>query len=219
MTCLGAGADTPARIALSPERSPGYTTAMRYRPLATLLLLLLAPVGAHAQDILLEPLDRQPRPVYAADGLMAADKLHEKIDCGRWRTDIVFGLPIAVRVQRQVTDTGLWIEGGAAVYGFVPSVFVGARFDARIYEGRDNSWFVRPGVDMYFSPISGDGGWLFPRFNGMAALTVDADLSWQHRWADRLHGNLGLKLGLGVGVAGRSVFPLPILGLTYGLQY
>lgn len=182
-------------------------------------LLLVLSLGAPAQDVILESLDRPSRPVYAADGLMPSDKQSEVLDCGRWRTDIVFGLPIALRVQRQVLDAGLWAEGGVALYGFIPSVFVGARFDGRIFEGRNNSWYARPGIDLYYSPIRGKGGWLFDSFNSVTALTVDSDLTWQHRWGERVHGNLGLKVGMGVGFAGRNVFPVPILGLTCGLQY
>ena len=192
---------------------------MPIRLAATLMVVLLAAVRGSAQDVILESLDRQPRPVYAGDGLLAADKPHEKIDAGRWRTDVVFGLPIALRAQRQVTDAGLWVEGGVALYVFIPSVFVGARFDGRIFEGRDNAWYARPGVDLYYSPIHGHGGWLFPSFNGITSFTVDSDLTWQHRWGERVYGNVGLKVGLGVGFAGRNVFPVPILGLTCGLQY
>lgn len=192
---------------------------MPFRLAAAVTLLALAAGRGTTQDVILEPLDRQPRPVYVADGLLAADKRPEKVDAGRWRTDLVVGLPIAVRVQRQVTDAGLWVEGGGALYGFIPSVFVGARFDGRIYEGPRNGWYARPGVDVYYSPIRGSGGWLFDSFRGIGVVAVDSDLTWQHRWSDRVHGNLGLKVGLGVGVAGRYVLPVPILGLTCGLRY
>ncbi|QEL15204.1 hypothetical protein [Limnoglobus roseus] len=192
---------------------------MPFRLAATLTVLLLASIRGPAQDVLLEALDRQPQPVYAADGLLATEKPREVINPGRWRTDIVFGLPIALRVQRQITDAGLWAEGGVALYGFIPSVFVGARFDGRIFEGRRNSWYARPGVDVYYSPIHDSGSWLSRPFNSIGAITVDSDLSWQHKWSEQVHSNIGLKVGMGVAFAGRNVWPVPILGLTCGLQY
>lgn len=187
---------------------------MQFRLFGTLFALVLGSFGATAQDVVVEP-----TPIYTGDGLLPTDKHHEVIDCGCWQTDIVFGLPIALRVQRRIADRGVWAEGGLALYTIVPSVFVGARFDGSLYEGKRNTFYTRPGVDFYYSPIRSSGGFFTRRFTGITALTVDTDLTWRRKWSDRVHGHLGLKVGLGVGVAGGSVFPLPVLGLTGGWQY
>jgi hypothetical protein len=175
------------------------------------LVLTLAGVGQ-------EPTPEPPvgPPVYAADGLLPTDKPHA---CGNWHTDIVFGLPIALRAQRRVGDRDLWVEGGLALYTIVPSVFVGARLDGSLYQGKRNTFYVRPGLDFYYSPIHSSGGFLFGRINGIYAVTADADLTWRRKWTDGLHGHFGLKAGLGVGTAGYGAFPLPVLGLTCGFQY
>ncbi len=190
---------------------------MLLRLLAVAIVVLLASVAAEAQEAPPEPLPAKP--VYVADGLLPTDKQHEIIECGRWRTDIVFGLPIALRVQRQIADHGIWAEGGLAVYGFVPSVFAGVRFDGRIYEGKRNAWFSRPGFDMYFSPVHGDGGFLNRPFNNIFAFTFENDISWRRKWNERVQSHIGLKAGLGVAFAGSNVWPVPVLGLTCGFQY
>lgn len=157
--------------------------------------------------------------MYPADGLLPTDKHREIIDCGRWRTDIVFGLPIALRAQRQIGDKGIWAEGGLALYVVVPSVFLGVRFDGKIYEGERNAWYTRPGVDVYYSPVRDSGGWFNRPFSNILAITVDNDITWRRKWTDRLYGHLGLKAGIGVAIAGGNVWPVPVLGITCGFQY
>jgi hypothetical protein len=176
------------------------------------LALLIATVVLHGQ----EP---EPRRLYAGDGLLPADKPQEVIACGDWHTDIIFGLPIALRAQRRIGSSDFWGEGGLAIYTFVPSVFVGLRRDGGLYEGKRNTFYVRPGFDFYYSPVNYQGGFLFGRIRSMTALTFDADLTWRRKWSERFHGHLGLKVGIGVGTAGHGAFPLPILGLTAGCQY
>ena len=60
---------------------------MPFRLAATLTVLLLASVRGPTQDVLLESLDRQPQPVYAADGLMATEKPREVIDQAFFHVD------------------------------------------------------------------------------------------------------------------------------------
>ncbi len=180
--------------------------------------LMIASLPLPAQDRFAEA-PAPARPVYVADGLLDSDKSHDLIDLGEWRTDLVFGLPTAIRAQRRIGDGNAWAEGGVALYGFVPSLFAGVRFDGRIYEGRRNSWFSQPGFDFYYSPVRGSGGFLNRPFRGIAAVTFENDLSWSRAWTDRLHGHLGLKAGFGVAFAGSNVWPVPVLGLTCGFQY
>jgi hypothetical protein len=180
--------------------------------------LLIVVASASAQDRFAE----QPapaRPVYVADGLLDADKHHELIELGEWRTDVVFGLPIALRAQHRLGDSAAWGEGGVALYGFVPALFAGVRFDGRIHEGDRNAWFSRPGFDFYYSPVRGSGGFLNRPFRNIVAVTFENDLAWRRVWTDRLHGHLGLKAGFGVAFAGSNVWPVPVLGLTCGFQY
>lgn len=190
---------------------------MIVRPSAIAFCILFASVAANAQEAV--PEASPAKPIYSGDGLIPSDKHHEVIDCGLWRTDVVFGLPIALRVQRRIGEHGIWAEGGLAVYGIVPSVFAGMRFDGRIYEGKQNAWYSRPGFDLYYSPVHGDGGFLNRPFNNIFALTFENDLSWRRVWSERVHSHLGLKAGLGVAFAGSNVWPVPVLGITCGLQY
>lgn len=159
------------------------------------------------------------QPVYVADGLLPSEKHREIVECGEWRTDIVFGLPIAIRAQKRLGNSPTWAEGGVALYGLAPGIFGGLRFEGRMYEGERNAWFSRPGFDVYYSPIRGSRSFLSGSYRGVLALTFDSDLSWRREWSERLHGHLGLKAGFGVAFAGSNVWPVPVLGLTCGFQY
>jgi hypothetical protein len=158
------------------------------------------------------------RPLYPPDALLDA-RTAEPADPTRWRADVVVGLPTAVRVQRRAGDTRVWFEGGGSTYLAAGGVFAGVRCDGGLFEGRRNLVLVRPGLDVYYSPVSGGGGWLVRRYHGIGAAVLDFDLHWQYRWDDRFHSSAGLKLGLGPGLVGGVVVPVPVLGLILGCQF
>lgn len=178
----------------------------------------IATIPSAAQDRFAET-PAPARTAYVADGLLETDKHHEIIDLGDWRTDIVFGIPTAIRAQHRIGTSNAWGEGGVALYGLLPSIFAGVRFDGRIYEGQRNTWFSQPGFDFYFSPVRGSGNFFHKRFRNVVAVTFENDLSWSRAWTDRFHGHLGLKAGFGVAFAGSNVWPVPVLGLTCGFEY
>lgn len=134
--------------------------------------------------------------------------------------DVVFGLPIQLRLQHRVAETRAWIEGGLALYVVVPSVFAGVRFDGVLHQSERDGLIVRPGLDVYYSPIRGKD-FLFGRYDGLGVLAADVDMVWRHRWKNGLCGQVGVKFGCGIGTrfGGDGIFPVPILGITMGLAY
>ena len=135
------------------------------------------------------------------------------------RFDVVFGLPTALRVQARLGGTKTWVEAGAAAYVIIPSVFVGLRRDGLLHRSDSDALLVRPGVDVYYVPVYGRD-WLFGDYrHGVGVVAADFDMAWQHRWSDAVTGNVGIKLGCGVGIIHRGVFPVPIVGVTCGLQF
>ncbi|MGL6072795.1 MAG: hypothetical protein ACRC8S_01410 [Fimbriiglobus sp.] len=135
--------------------------------------------------------------------------------------DVLLGLPIAFRAQHQIGGTRGWIEGGVALYVIVPSVFAGVRFDGIHHCHQKDGFYVRPGIDVYYSPIRGDG-FLFGHIRGMAAVVADVDITWCRQWSDRMGGHIGMKIGCGIGAdlgGDSNLFPVPILALTMGLHF
>ncbi len=133
-----------------------------------------------------------------------------------WRSDITFGLPIALRVQRRIGESNAWFEAGAGVYVIVPMVFVGVRADADVFASRSNALCVRPGIDVYYGiPTS----WRGNGTNSVGVIALDFDMLWRHRFGERLHGQFGVKLGCGAGFSDRYWAPIPIVGLIAGFSY
>ncbi len=135
------------------------------------------------------------------------------------RVDLILGLPTALRVQCRLADTRTWVEGGAAVYVILPSVFLGLRVDGLLHRSATDGLFVRPGIDVYYVPVYGSGWFTGDYRSGVAVIAADFDMTWQHRWSERLCGTVGLKLGCGIGATNSALFPVPILGVTLGLQF
>lgn len=181
--------------------------------------LFLTSVAGQDPAPLVEPI-RTPTPpaaVYLDDGLFSPQTSMAPAPCP-WHFDLIVGLPVAVRLQRQFCESG-WVEGGVSLYGPVPGFFAGLRADTRLIEGRRNLILVRPGVDAYYSPIRDSGGWLFPEVNGIGAVIGDFEFVWHHHWSDHFQGSFGLKLGCGIGIISGGVFPVPIGGLVFGCQF
>jgi hypothetical protein len=163
-----------------------------------------------------------PPPVYpepSATDVLAGESLRA-VDCGNWRTDLIVGLPTAVRFQRRVGGAG-WIEAGAGLLAIFPDLFVGARADLGLYCGRRHTFAVRPGVDghVLFNPLAGSGGLFGGGPVAVGAASVDVDFVWQARWTDSFHGVFGLKLGAMAAIRTDGVVPVPVAGLLVGLQY
>ena len=135
------------------------------------------------------------------------------------RVDLVLGLPTALRVQARWRDTRIWVEGGAAVYVILPSVFVGLRYEGLLHRSATDALLVRPGLDVYHVPIYGRD-WLFGDYrHGVTVVAADFDMAWHHRWTQAVTGNVGIKLGCGIGATRGSLFPVPIVGVTLGFQF
>lgn len=142
-----------------------------------------------------------------------------------WRSDITFGLPIAVRLQRRIGESNAWFEAGTGVYVIVPMVFVGVRADANVFAGHTNSLCVRPGIDAYYGfPIRyRSSGWHSREHSentkSVGVIALDFDMLWRRRLSERIHGQFGIKLGCGAGFTDRYWAPIPIVGLIAGFSY
>lgn len=192
---------------------------MPTRWIALAIGLIASMNAAAAQEVV------PPAPIYSQnDGLFASPPAPVVPVAAPAETslmvDVVFGLPIQLRLQRQVAETRAWIEGGLALYVIVPSFFAGVRFDGVLHQGERDGLIVRPGIDVYYSPIRGND-FLFGRYEGLGVLAADIDMIWRHRWNNGICGNIGVKLGCGVGTrfGDGGAFPVPILGFTMGLAY
>ena len=136
-----------------------------------------------------------------------------------WRADVILGLPVALRLSRRLGESRAWVEGGAAVYVVIPSVFAGLRFDGVLHRSAADGLMLRPGVDAYYVPIYGRD-WLFGDYrHGLGVVALDFECVWHHKWSERFAGSVGTKFGCGVGWTHRSVFPVPVLGVTMGLEF
>lgn len=136
------------------------------------------------------------------------------------RADVIFGLPIAARVQARAFRSQLWVEFGGGSYLIFPGVFTGVRVDGPAVALQRDCLQLRPGVTAWYSPAGrvGGNGWFSGETRALTIVSADVDAVWAHRWTDRFHTEAGLKLGLGVGIA-NGVLPLPSLGLLIGCRY
>lgn len=178
--------------------------------------------NASAADVLLPT--PEPAASRAADPLLDASP---KVTLAEspWRSDITFGLPTALRVQRRIGESNAWFEAGAGVYVVIPTVFVGVRADADVFASRSNALCVRPGIDVYYGfPISyRSSGWhsrdRTENTKSIGVIALDFDMLWRHRFGERIHGQFGVKLGCGAGFADGFWAPIPIAGLIAGFSY
>jgi hypothetical protein len=135
--------------------------------------------------------------------------------------DLLLGLPIALRLQHRLGETRASIEGGVALYVVIPSVFAGMRFDAVLHRGENDGISLRPGIDIYYSPIqrvwSVDGN-----SSGMIAICPDIDFVWRRRVSEHVCGQVSVKVGMGFGASlggSGSILPVPVIGLSFGLEF
>jgi hypothetical protein len=173
-----------------------------------------------------------PHTMTASDVLTNTPSVsHEPV----WRTDILLGLPTGLRIQRRIADTRLWGEIGGGIYLISPNMYLGIRGDSRLLERPRHTIFARPGLVTAYNPgynVERHGGsWNlldFDRVHSFGYTGIDCDISWRARWSGRIHGELGLKVGLALAYSLESnrgsgyflpVIPLPLLGISAGLNY
>lgn len=140
-----------------------------------------------------------------------------------WRVDLLIGLPTGIRAQHTFAgdDRRAWLaEGFVGLEAIFPSVGGGIRRRYAPCCGKNNALIVSPGLDAYLliNPLSNFDG----SFGGGAAIgglfTADVDLIWQHGFSERWGGELGLKLGVGLGVAD-SAGILPVASVFAGCRF
>lgn len=181
--------------------------------IATLALPLLAQ-NALAVEL---PIDRE---FISSDQILGDAAVKEILkpvaeDCHPWRADLIVGLPLSLRLQRQI-DGPFWWEIGASVYIIVPAVYTGLRFDIAPAKGKEDSFHIRPGVGVALTP-----GNLFDRWetrNSVGWLTGDVDFVWRHDWSNSISGEFGIKVGAVVPLI-RDSFPMPRLAFIFGVQF
>ena len=134
-------------------------------------------------------------------------------------TDVLVGLPIAVRAQAKVVGP-VWAEAGVGVWIIIPDLFAGVRLDVGLYRGREDTVAVRPGLTAHaiLNPFYGGGGWLGGGPPVVPGVAADVDLVWEHCWTDRFRGLLGLKLGAITAIRSDPGV-IPTGGLLFGCQF
>jgi hypothetical protein len=137
----------------------------------------------------------------------------------RWSTDLMVGLPTAIRAQRRFNDESAWMVEGLAGLHLVlcPTIGGGIRRRCEIGDGKD-ALFLNPGVDAYFivNPfidLFGGGG---SSLGGGVA--VDVDIGWRHLFNESGGTEMGLKIGAGA-VEFRRGGVMPILSVFFGARY
>jgi hypothetical protein len=134
----------------------------------------------------------------------------------RWSLDLLVGLPTGLRVQRRLGESACFVEGVAALYVILPMLGGGFRHCCTLLSGENNALCLSPGIDAYLLEIPSDG-----KHHG-GLLTGDVDILWRHTYGKRWQGDLGVKLGAGAAVFGRSsggVLPAPVVCLFGGLRF
>lgn len=170
-----------------------------------------------------------PTALVAAEEPSAAAILTEPAParCGcEWRADLLVGVPTGLRVQKQLGESRVWLEGGAGAYLILPTVFAGIRTEGRIVETKHHMLSVRPGLDVYY--MQGyDYQSDYARYRlydtghvpTYVTPALDFDFEWRLRWAEQFHSTCGLKLGCGVAISHDRSFVVPIAALTVGFNY
>ncbi|MGL4424282.1 MAG: hypothetical protein ACRCZF_26745, partial [Gemmataceae bacterium] len=144
-----------------------------------------------------------------------------------WEADLIVGLPIALRLSRQLYEptaenpNPVRIEFGLGAYTIVPSVFLGVRWDRTIVQNESRRFAWRPGLDFYYSPVHTSGGLFTNQIEGLYCLAADAEFVYAYRLGKNTQGTVSSKLGIGAFYAGggTGMLPLPILGLSFGMQF
>jgi hypothetical protein len=186
--------------------------------LLSLAALALVPASAWAQP---------PSSFPDTAGVIPPEWINAPVRTGQgdsrspWHMDLLFGLPLGVRAQRDIGDTPWVCEGFLGLVLINPSVGAGLRRRCVLYQGETRSFMVNPGVDAYLSAIadfSGIGNAMGGGGGGGGTggfFSADVDLIWSHAGACGSDSRLGVKLGGAVGTGGA----LPIASFFLGWSF
>lgn len=187
-----------------------------------LLFVAITPLAAVAQQptspppITADPLTVPPLPEPAATAVLVSDS-----PAATDSIDVVAGFPLSVRYQRRIGQTRFWGEAGAGLLLIVPEAFVGVRTDWGLYEGRRDSFRVRPGLDAHvavwpYGSVLGESG---DRVPAVAGVSLDVDLVWRRGCEDGGRTEFGVKLGVITLINRHEVLPLPVFGVLCGYRF
>ena len=133
-----------------------------------------------------------------------------------WRFDLIVGLPVSLRVQRQISGSWWW-EIGASLYLNVPAAYTAIRFDMPMEINGYNSVHVRPGLGVAVTGAHTFENW--DNGNSVFWATGDVDVVWRHCWSEGIYGEFGFKLGMVFPVNVSQPFPMPRAALIFGIQF
>lgn len=187
------------------------------RPYLLASLFLLALVGQRSAAEPPEVAPREPTGApFVGDAPAAAILKEVDPESHPWRADLIVGLPLSLRIQRQLTGP-LWMEVGVSVYIVVPAAYAGLRLDIPFASGKADSFHVRPGLGFGVTGTNSFDSWL----NGGSVTWAigDVDFVWRHHWSERMSGEFGIKLGVIAPLNVHDTFPLPRAALIFGVQF
>jgi len=137
-----------------------------------------------------------------------------------WSVDLLVGAPTGIRLQRTLDGTDPdhpWAaEGFVGVHAIFPAFGGGVRKTvSRAWSGWDQ-FVVAPGVDAFLL-INPDRD-VFGGAGALPFVTFDVDLVWRHEFYPGGCGEVGVKLGAGVGF-GERIGVLPVVALFGGWRF
>jgi len=116
---------------------------------------------------------------------------------GLWSVDLLIGLPTGVRVQRAIQDDPSWVvEGVVGLEAIFPVFGGGVRRRFTVVTADCEEFLVSPGIDAFLALSPSDD--LFGS-SAVPLIVADVDLAWRHHFTLGNCGEIGLKVGLGVG--------------------
>jgi hypothetical protein len=141
----------------------------------------------------------------------------------RSHLDFMLGTISGARLQYRLGDhpDSRWMaEGVAGLFLIFPTAGAGVRYRGILHEGKTNTLSIEPGADLYAFYIFGSEILGSPRNGtGGAALGIDADFLWRHRYGDTCEGVLGFKLGAAAAGTNGGGALVPIVSLVGGLRF
>jgi len=137
-----------------------------------------------------------------------------------WVVDVLIGLPTAVRAEWALNPESqhpLAIESFVGFYFIFPMAGGGLRWNLTLPTGAHDAILFRPGVDavvmLVVLPF-----WDEVVVGGLGLVSADVECAWKHSFSRHVDGELGFKLGGGVGFANHAAF-LPIAGVFAGWRF
>jgi hypothetical protein len=193
-----------------------------------LLIALLALPGWGCQvstDMLAAPATRTPITglVPDSDLVVEAAPLPGPPPDNPWAIDFLLGLPIEVRLQRDLLSNNgraLVVEGFAGLEAIFPEVGGGIRYRLPLRLNSQNALVIAPGADAHLlgNPFHEGSGFLSGGPATIPLLTLDTDLMWQHAFSEHSEGEFGVKVGAGAASADRTVI-IPVVSVFSGWRF